>query len=190
MAPQPQSEEAHLTPAALAAELMALCPDGVSVDTLIQRSDTAGLDVQAVDSALDSLLEAAAVTVRRITPSKLHIMELSDLDSIRTRIKGSAYWVTASERRHYGGREYLLVREPENDADPLAVAVYGNGRKVGHVSAAKAGALFPLLQELEADAFRVTGAGASAQTTVLWVDVPKLDALRKHVRQMGGSAEK
>lgn len=101
---------------------------------------------------------------------------------MRTRIKGSAYYVTDVERDRYGGREYLLVREPDNAVDASAVAVYGRGRKVGHLSAARSAALAPLLDELGADAYRVTGTGTSANSMILWIDAPKVDALRKFVR--------
>ena len=53
---------------------------------------------------------------------------------------------------------------------------------MGHLSAARAASLTPLLDQLGGEAYRVTGTGVTANSTVLWVDVPKVDALRKFVR--------
>lgn len=178
----PPERQTPTSAAALARELLAENPDGVPVDVLVGRAEAAGLDVQAVDRVLDQLAEVAAVTVRTVKPAALRVVDLSGLDSVRTRIKGSGYWVTDAERRRFGGREYLLVCEPDNEADPHAVAVYGKGRKVGHLSAARAASLTPLLDQLGGEAYRVTGTGVTANSTVLWVDVPKVDALRKFVR--------
>ena len=165
-------------PGPLAKRLHAEFPDGVPTDVLFERAEAAGLDPQAVDRALDAVREAARVKVRRVKVGDLRVADLASLESVRTRIKGSAYWVTDKDRRRYGGSEYLLIREPENEADASAVAVYGKGRKVGHLSAARAASLAPLLDRLDADAFRVTGAGTSPNSIVLWVDVPKVGALR------------
>lgn len=166
----------------LATGLHAEFPDRVPIDDLFGRAEAAGLDVQAVDRALDEVREATSVKVLRVRVSALTVVDLASLDSVRTRIKGSSYYVTDAERPRYGGPEYLLVREPDNAADSSAVAVYGRGRKVGHLSAARAASLTPLLDGLGADAYRVTGTGTSSNSIVLWVDAPKVDALRKFVR--------
>ncbi len=113
-------------------------------------------------------------------------MDLSGLDSTRRRIKGSAYSVSDAERARYGGPEYLLIAEPDNEADPSAVAVYGKGHRVGYVSTPRAAGLAPLLAQIDADAFRVTGVGTSeSHGTRLWVDVPKVDSLRRFIREHG-----
>lgn len=131
--------------------------------------------------AADPLRRAASVKKHTIEMTDLKIVDLAELPSLRTRIKGSAYWVTDAERRRHGGNEYLLVREPSNEHDPNAVAVYGCGRKVGYLSTAKAAALAPPLDQLGADAYRVTGAGANAQSIRLWIDLPRTPALRDFV---------
>lgn len=120
---------------------------------------------------------------KRIDPSTLRVLSLSALDSTRLRVKGSAYQLTAAERHRFGGKRYLLVRESENEYDPNAVAVYGNGRRVGYLSAAKAEALAPLLDQLDADAFEVAGAGTTADSMKLWVDLPKITELRRFLRE-------
>jgi hypothetical protein len=172
----------RLTVKALAKQLAAEYPSGVPVDVLLRRSDAAGLDVQAVDDALDDIAEAAEIKVSVVDPRKLRIHDLSALDSTRTRIKGTSYWVTWEERRKFGGLEYLLICEPDNPVDPMAVAVYGKGRKVGHLSTAKAATFTPLLTELGCDAYRVSGVGATAASGVLWVDLPRVPAMRQHVK--------
>jgi hypothetical protein len=82
----------------------------------------------------------------------------------------------------YGDTEYTLLREPENEWDVHAIAVYGKGRKVGHLSEAKAAALAPIFDTLDFDAFRVSGASVSSNSLRLWVDLPSLPALRAFVK--------
>ena len=168
-----------MTPRGLARVLMSEHPEGVDTDTLFERSDNAGLDPQKVDEALDALRQEASISKRVLSVDGLKVVDLTSLPSVRTRIVGSGYWVSDKERRRYGGSEYLLVREPDNEHDPKAIAVYGLGRKVGHLSAAKAASLASLLDRLSADAYRVTGAGADARSVRLWVDLPRVEALRK-----------
>lgn len=110
--------------------------------------------------------------------SGLLVLDLRELPSRRQRVVGSFGWVTDAERSKYGGTSYLLVREPMNDFDRGAVAVYGKGRKVGYLTAAKAAALTPILDLLDFDAFRVGGASVVNNSIRLWIDVPALPALR------------
>lgn len=98
---------------------------------------------------------------------------------MRSRIHGTSYWVSDEDRRQYGGRTYVLLREPKNPHDPNAVAVYGRGRKVGYVSAGRAAAIAPILDQIGADAYRVSGEGVSRNSLRLWVGVPKVDGLRR-----------
>jgi hypothetical protein len=108
----------------------------------------------------------------------LSILDLRDLPSSRFRIVGSGFWVTDSGRHKHGGNEYLLVREPKNKWDANAVAVYGKGRKVGHLSEAKAAALAPILDELGFDAYRVGGTAPAPNSIQMWVDIPAIPKLR------------
>ena len=169
------------TPESVARDLFREFPDGIDVDTLWDRCEAAGVEMSRVDRALDELRYAAEVKVETVKADALRVLDLTALPFVRTRIKGSAYWVTDAQRRRFGGPEYLLMREPQNRADPNAVAVYGHGRKVGYVSTAKAAGLAPLLDRLAADAYRVGGAGAE-QGMRLWVDLPTLDGLRRFVK--------
>lgn len=162
-------------------------PDGVPYDILTKTAAAEGLDPGTVLAQIeaDQSRPRAVIRRRKVKLDELRTMDLSALDSVRMRIKGSAYAVSDAERRRQGGFEYLLIREPDNEADPSAVAVYGmKGVRVGYVSTARAASLSPLLAQLDVDAFKVSGAGATASSIVLWVDVPRVDALRKFVRDV------
>lgn len=117
-----------------------------------------------------------------IDDAVLSVLDLRELQSNRFRIVGSAYWVTDSGRYKHGGHDYLLVREPKNKWDPNAVAVYGKGRKVGHLSEAKAAALAPIFDTLPFDAYRVGGAPPTSNSIVMWVDLPTLPKLREFLK--------
>ncbi|GAA3697639.1 hypothetical protein GCM10023081_38250 [Arthrobacter ginkgonis] len=122
---------------------------------------------------------------KKVLPSGLSILDLREVKATRTRIVGSAYWVTDSGRDKHGGTEYVLVREPKNQWDPNAIGVYGKGRKVGHLSAAKAAALAPIFDALDYDAFKVSGAPTSGTSIVLRVDLPSTPALRTFIKGLG-----
>lgn len=180
---EPAPIQARVTPAQLAKDLLREYPDELSSDLLAVRAEAAGLKPQTVARVLDRLrtgpTAASKVQSRTIDPSTIEVTDLTELPSIRTRIKGSAYSVTDTERARYGGTEYLLVREQDNPTDLNAVAVYGNGHRVGYLSQARAASTSPLLAQLPGDAFRVTGTGTTMNSIILWVDVPRVDALRK-----------
>lgn len=179
-----------LTPALtvdeLAFQLLAEYPGGIAARTLWERCEAERLPMADVDRALDDLREILRqeemAKVKTIDVDSLRVLDLTSVDSVRMRIKGVAYWVTVAEREEFGALEYLLVREPDNEHDANAIAVYGHSRKVGHVSAARAAALAPLLDQLTADAFKVTGTTTQPNSSVLWVDVPKVPALRSFAR--------
>lgn len=109
---------------------------------------------------------------------QLPTVDLRSLPAARFRIVGTAYWLRDSERARYGGQRYVLVREPENEHDANAVAVFGKGRKVGHLSAAKAAAVASELDRLGAAAFVVSGTSVSPPSSRLWVNIPRIPALR------------
>ncbi|MCF4121730.1 HIRAN domain-containing protein [Antribacter sp. KLBMP9083] len=145
--------------------------------------DDGGLDYDEIVREYDELVDAARVKVVTVDTTSLRILDLTDLESTRTRIKGPARWLRDGERKEFGGREYLLIREPDNEADASAVAVFSTkGRKVGHLSASRAASLSPILDAVDAGAFRVTGTGTTPNSTQLWVDVPKMDPLRRRLR--------
>jgi hypothetical protein len=108
----------------------------------------------------------------------LPTIDLRALASQRLRIVGVANYLSERDRGVFGGDEYQLVREPENPHDGNAVAVYGRGRKVGYLSAAKAASLAPHLDRLGEAAFTVGGTSVTETSTRLWVDLPRVPELR------------
>ena len=105
-------------------------------------------------------------------------IDLRSLASRRLRIVGVANYLHDRERSLFGGVEYRLVREPKNVYDANAVAVHGQERKVGYLSAAKAASLAPLLDRLGEAAFAVSGCGVTEASARLWVDLPRVPELR------------
>jgi len=170
----------------LAAHLLRKYPNDVPAEVLIRRSDEAGLRGEDVSRAYDMLQYARdnPVKVDTIVPSELRTLDLRGIPSVRIRVKGIANWVDWDERREFGGVGYLLVREPANPYDPNAVAVYGNGRKVGYVSAKRASILAPVLDALPYDAFTVAGAAPNDHSAGMWVDLPKAAELRAFVKTL------
>ncbi|MEV4988451.1 HIRAN domain-containing protein [Pseudarthrobacter sp. LMD1-1-1.1] len=118
----------------------------------------------------------------------MSILDLRELPSSRFRIVGSAYWVTDAGRYKHSGTEYLLVREPKNKWDVNAVAVYGMGRKIGHLTEAKAASLAPIFDELGFGAYRVGGAAPAPNSIRMWVDLPTMPKLRAFAKSVGTAA--
>jgi len=135
--------------------------------------------VDRVQTSRDNHVKIATIDV-----ASLKVLDLREVGSTRTRIKGSEYWMSDSARARFGDTEYLLLREPKNRNDANAVAVYGKGRKVGYVSAAKAAALAPILDPLPFDAFKVGGASVMENSIRLWVDLPRLGEMREFLKRL------
>ncbi|QJU54349.1 hypothetical protein HL652_12420 [Herbiconiux sp. SALV-R1] len=108
--------------------------------------------------------------------------DLRGLPSIRTRVKGSANYVTDAQRIAASGTEYVLVREPTNEHDSSAIVVYGRGVKLGYVSRAKAASMAPSLDLIGAAGYLVSGAAAAEGNIRLWVDLPRVPDLREFAR--------
>lgn len=125
---------------------------------------------------------AAKVIVAKVDEENLRVLDLREVASGRHRIVGSANYVTDDERRVYGGMSYLLLREPGNAHDSNAVAVYGCGRKVGYLSAAKAAGLAPILDGLGHDVYRIGGTTVIENSIRLWADIPTVTAMRAYVK--------
>lgn len=167
----------------IATELLDEFGEDVPVDVLLERADGAGLQAQAIDDAMDAILRDRAVTKVFVNTSSLQVVDLRGLETVRQKIKGTGYYVTYEERRGVGDVTYLLIREPDNVHDANAISVIGHGgRKVGHVSASRAGIMAPLLDRVGANAYRVTGANGTETSSMLWVDLPTAAALRTFVR--------
>ncbi|WP_163631078.1 HIRAN domain-containing protein [Microbacterium sp. B35-04] len=110
-------------------------------------------------------------------------LDLRGLESTRMRVQGVANYVAYDERSKLISPELFLVREPGNEHDSAAIAVIGRqGRKLGYVSAARAQLLAPLLDQLAPSAFLVAGAADADGGSQYWVNLPKVDALRRFVK--------
>ena len=138
-------------------------------------------EMEAKRSPEELIPEMEKVT---IDTTALRALDLRDLPSMRFRIVGLSYCVTEDERALYGGTDYLLKREPDNENDINAVAVFGQGRKVGYLSAAKAVSLASLLDEVDFDVFQVGGTSVLGNSIRLWIDIPKAAALRRYVASL------
>lgn len=108
-------------------------------------------------------------------------LDLRELESTRVRVKGTSYVIPDRLRENVGGTVYVLRREPSNVHDTNAIVVLWEGRKVGYVSAVKAASLAPLFDRLGGGDFVVSGMGAYTRSTRLWVDLPRVPALRAFV---------
>lgn len=153
-------------------------PGGV-VETKTIEDDGRSFDdwVADMDAKSEARSPKPRVKVARLEPESLNVCDLRQLANKRVRIVGSSNWVSDAELSEYGGSEYLLVREPNNEYDASAVAIYGKFRKVGYVSAAKAASFAPILDALPEDAFLVSGTSTVEGSLRLWVDLPSVPAL-------------
>lgn len=162
--------------------------DTGNFDEIWSTAEASGVDPDRVLERMQDLYsqarQRAGITERWIDPARLQVLDLRHLESTRTRIKASGSQVTDDERSKYGGTEYLLVREPQNEHDAQAIAIYGKGRCVGYVSASAAARLSPELDQLHADAFLVSGASTVGGSIRLWVDLPRVPNLRRFVREV------
>ncbi|WP_139199402.1 HIRAN domain-containing protein [Curtobacterium sp. MCBA15_013] len=156
-------------------------PDGRKQSGAIARSFSEG-----VAEADERQGRASSRGSSRIVPAyldeRLPRIDLRELPSSRFRIVGTSYWLRDDDRARYGGQVYELVREPENKHDENAVAVYGRGRKIGHLSAAKAAALAADLDRLGPASFVVSGETVSEASMKMWVDIPRVPGLRAFQR--------
>jgi hypothetical protein len=115
--------------------------------------------------------------IDRLKLTEEQITDLRPLGGARLRIVGTAHWVPNSKRMTVGGDAYVLVREPKNQHDENAVAVYDATRKVGYLSRAKAAAYAPQFDRIGAPGYRV--AGEPPEDSVrLWVVLPPITKVR------------
>ncbi|TQL72764.1 HIRAN domain-containing protein [Enteractinococcus coprophilus] len=67
------------------------------------------------------------------------------------RVVGSSHWVDPDTMGKYVADYFFLHREPENEYDTNAVAVYGGDRKFGYLKAAAAAEYAPLFDQIGSD---------------------------------------
>jgi hypothetical protein len=150
----------------------------------MQQAERAEAERRTATSAVPSVPSPALefadedVTVATLDFGNLRVSDLRGLPSTDLRVVGSSYWISYEERERLASDRYYLVREPENEHDANAVAVYSMGRKVGHLSAVKAEAYAPLLDRLGADAFLVGGTSREGKSALV-ILVPRVPELRR-----------
>lgn len=151
-----------------------------------QSAETPVIVESVEDPATKRNAEPRPASIKKVVIDEqgISILDLREISSSRFRIVGSSFWVTDAGRYKHGGSDYLLVREPKNKWDENAVAVYGKGRKVGHLSEAKAAALAPILDQLTYDAYRVGGAPPARDSIRMWVDIPTVPKLRAFAKTL------
>jgi Cys-tRNA synthase (O-phospho-L-seryl-tRNA:Cys-tRNA synthase) len=94
-------------------------------------------------------------------------------------VRGLKYYLAEQPHDQYRSSGYLLVREPTNEHDKDAIAVYERGVKIGFVAASRAGFTAALLDELNAPAYRIEGR-PDGYGRVL-IEMPTVPALRELV---------
>jgi hypothetical protein len=139
-------------------------------------------EIEAKHAHADRDTEAQEPVTEAWIDHALPAIDLRPLASRRLRIVGVANYLHDRKRLLFGGVEYRLVREPQNIYDANAIAVYGQERKVGDLSAAKAASLAPILDRLGEAGFAVSGCGVTEASARLWVDLPQVPELRKFHR--------
>ena len=103
-------------------------------------------------------------------------IDLTTDDGIRSRIAGASHWVDSADLQRFNGTVFYLRREPANEYDANAIAIYGGTRKVGYVPASQAEKYAPLLDQIGTE-FVVT-----RDTNFFAGDefhMPRIPALRK-----------
>jgi hypothetical protein len=144
------------------------------------RASAAEIDAER---ALEPQAEPTRSFISRkvVDVDRLRILDLRSIPATKYGIAGCIHSVTQAGMFTHGGDDYLLIREPRNKHDPLAVGVYGKGRRVGYARRAKAEMLAPILDPLPYDAFLVSGTGMDAEKQMT-VSIPAAAALRKFVK--------
>lgn len=114
--------------------------------------------------------------------------DLRELPSRRVALERTYFLVNDHERRSQAHRLYVLRREPGSWRDSASIAVYANGRSVGHLPGPLAETLAPALDSLGGAAV-VNGAGSRHGSLRLWVDVPEPQALGEYAQAHARRAE-
>ena len=122
--------------------------------------------------------------VETISADSMRLLDLRHLDATPLKLRGVSHYVSEAGRSKHGSSELVLKREPSNPHDSFAIAVYGSGRKLGHVSASRAALLTPLLDALAFDGYIVAGIveQVPGRMTQLHVMLPRIPLLRAYVR--------
>ena len=131
----------------------------------------------------DTYEDAGVKVVRRQFDSSADVSWPEELGVTEMKVRGVSYWVHYNERRPRG--TCRLVREPNNEHDSHAVAVYIGDRKIGYIPASRAGMLSDMLDELNAPLVINYDLRGNYGSTY-WLRLPTVPGLRKFMR---GSAK-
>ncbi|BDZ63343.1 hypothetical protein [Agromyces mangrovi Wang et al. 2018] len=180
--PTPQQTEPSASPEAVVPPEPVEAP-AHEVPTTSEIFLTWVADLDAERAARERAREYAAehglppLTVR-LLPEPEHVVDLRDLPAARLRISSVERHVPHDEVDAHTADSYLLVRERDPLHHPHLVAVYGRRRRIGHLTESKSRGLLPLLEELGADAYLVSGTETPDAGGRLWVHAPRVPALR------------
>lgn len=109
---------------------------------------------------------------------------LPDLRHLPTQpvaLERTHYLVNDRERDSRMPRRYVLRTQRGTRRSPADVAAMSNGRGVGHLPAAAAEAMAPLLDQLGGSAV-VNGAGPRPGSLRLWIDLPAPEEVSAFIR--------
>lgn len=139
-------------------------------------------EVMAILNQREGAEVAAATRVRTVRLKDGAAPEDYGAGGALVRAVGESYWVKPETVAALSVDHFIIVREPRNKHDANALAVYGGGRKVGYVSAARASTYAPLLDALSVSRVRVARDGEDG----LRFRLPSLSALRRAVAAREG----
>lgn len=83
------------------------------------------------------------------------VIDLRVPDGISCAVAGISHWVDDDTKWAFSDDKFYLRREPTNEYDSSAIAVYGGTRKFGYLSASRAERYAPLFDEFGAETFAV-----------------------------------
>lgn len=175
-------EAAHRDDAAWGARETIAVAHGLSVVDVADEASRIKVRKQAAAAPArrSGAAKAAAKPRNAIKVGDMRLLDLRHLDSVPLKLRGISHYVSERGRAQFGDSELVLKREPTNPHDAIAIAVYGKGRKLGHVSAARAAQLTPMLDRLGYDGYLVDGIveQVPGRMTQLHVMLPRVPVLR------------
>lgn len=136
----------------------------------------AGELTQETQDKVRPKLTVADKPTRVTAPLPVSAIDLTTSDGIKSRIAGSSHWVDANDLQKFNGTVFYLRREPANEHDTNAIAVYGGTRKLGYVPAPQAEKYAHLLDQLGTEFVVTRDTGFYAGDEFF---MPRIPALRR-----------
>ncbi|WP_404436766.1 hypothetical protein LG322_00385 [Microbacterium aerolatum] len=118
--------------------------------------------------------------------------ELPDLRHLPTRpvtLERTHYLVNDRERDSQAPRTYVLRTQPRTRRSPAGVTITSNGRGVGHLPAAEADVIRPLLDQIGGAAI-INGKGPKAGSIRLRIDLPTPDGVGEFIQTFTNTLER